>query len=147
MHYFEWTAVGLHQVAIVYEHPQSCSSLCSPLPHYILPVLALFSPFPSSSCFPCGHKWGAVPVAGRFPGMPLLILCLLFHQWTGILHFCCVSKYLLAFLFLNTPTGVGCVSVHMCAYVSVYICVSVHTETIPPPPTILCPVWPLAQHK
>lgn len=30
-----------------------------------------------------------------------------FHQWTTILHLCCVSKYLLAFLFLITPTVVG----------------------------------------
>ena len=47
-----------------------------------------------------------------------------FHQWTTILHLCCVSKYLLAFLFLTAPTGVGlyfCVS--LCLYL--YKCVQI----------------------
>lgn len=49
-----------------------------------------------------------------------------FHQWTTILHLCCVSKYLLAFLFLTASTDF---SVYLCARVWTNVC-SLHVYTL-----------------
>lgn len=60
----------------------------------------------SSSCFARGQRRGALQPAG-FLARRSSSSAFCFHQWTAALHFCCVSKYLLAFLFLAAPIDVG----------------------------------------
>lgn len=67
-----------------------------------------------------------------------------FHQWTTLLHFCCVSKYLLAFLFLSTPTDVGVFLSAVCVCVfSMYVDSEFPPNTHTPPPATLHPVLSL----
>ena len=79
--------------------------------HFIYQSSLLCPLFLSSSCFPHGHTWKHSWSTG-FLAHSSLSSAFCFHQWTTILHLCCVSKYLLAFLFLATPTNF---SVFLCA--------------------------------
>lgn len=114
-------------VAIVYEHSIAHNPTCpSVLPslHYILPALTVFSfilPSRLPLVFHAGTSGAQRLQPAGFLACRSSSSAFCFHQWTAVLHFCCVSKYLLAFLFLAT-TAVGvCVRPHVCVRVCMYM--------------------------
>lgn len=99
-------------------YPELCWSLPSCF-HLILPTL-------TSSRLPLVFHLGTSGAQGL--QLVSFLVCrssssaFCFHQWTALLHFCCVSKYLLAFLFLTAPMLLS--AVRVCAGLYVF---HVHT--------------------
>lgn len=86
-----------------YQPPFRPSRLPSVLPSSSLPSPP-FPPPPLTAILPSRHPLvfhaGTGPQPAGFLARRSSSSAFCFHQWTAALHFCCVSKYLLAFLFL-----------------------------------------------
>lgn len=122
----------MHQAAIVYEHSLTHNPLCPsclpslPPSHPPCPLFSSVLPSRLTLVFHAGTSGAQGPQPAGFLARRSSSSAFCFHQWTTILYFCCVSKYLLAFLFLTAPTDVGvfcplCVCVCVC-----FPCVCTH---------------------
>ena len=108
------------------------------LPPSLLPIIPAPSPLLLPLVFHSSTSGAQGPRPTRFLARRSSSSAFCFQLWPTLLHFCCVSKYLLAFLFLTTPmflsTARACVRVCVCvSYPRLYFLTfrMLHTCTVP----------------